>query len=182
MPLACFNGNRQFPTPNNAWPSNTSPNNASPKHFQRISQHAEGMSLRYDSDFALFAAFCGSLVSGKWLAVPISIPLSTKWKTDRGNRLKAWINRSPTREVCPYMPIRLARTDTYGHSSPASAVRTTFCVCYPDFGWLFWVLSLMGVDSVKLIPDRGWLGGFANLGKGRLEAVGRKATLPKRQR
>ena len=55
-------------------------------------------------------------------------------------------------------------------------------LCYPDFGWLFWVLSLMGVDSVKLIPDRGWLGGFASLGKGRLEAVVRKATLPKRQR
>ena len=28
MPLACFNGNRQFSTPNNVCPSNTSPNNA----------------------------------------------------------------------------------------------------------------------------------------------------------
>ena len=67
-------------------------------------------------------------------------------------------------------------TEYYGYERTWSIT-----LYYPDFGWPFWVLSLMGVDSVKLIPDRGWLGGFANLGKGRLEAVGRKATLPKRQ-
>ena len=45
-------------------------------------------------------------------------------------------SRSPTREVCPYMPIRLARTDTYGHSSPASAVQTTFCGSLVSGKWL----------------------------------------------
>ena len=59
MPLACFNGNQQFPTPNNA----------SPKHFQRISQHAEGMSLRYDSDFALFTAFSSVALLTEHLAI-----------------------------------------------------------------------------------------------------------------
>lgn len=45
-------------------------------------------------------------------------------------------SRSPTKEVCPYMPIRLARTDTYGHSSQASAVRTTFCGSLVSGKWL----------------------------------------------
>ena len=45
-------------------------------------------------------------------------------------------SRSPTKEVYPYMPIRLARTDTYGHSSPASAVRTTFCGSPVSGKWL----------------------------------------------
>lgn len=42
----------------------------------------------------------------------------------------------PHKEVCPYMPIRLVRTDTYGHSSPASAVQTTFCDSRVSGKWL----------------------------------------------
>ena len=42
----------------------------------------------------------------------------------------------PTKEVCPYMPIRLARTDTYGHSSSASVVQTTFCGSFVGGKWL----------------------------------------------
>lgn len=44
-----------------------------------------------------------------------------------GDSLESVNKPKPTKEVCPYMPIRLVRTDTYGHSSQASAVRTTFC-------------------------------------------------------
>ena len=42
----------------------------------------------------------------------------------------------PHKEVCPYMPIRLVRTDTYGHSSLASAVQTTFCGSPVSGKWL----------------------------------------------
>ena len=84
---------------------------------------------------AVRTTFCGSPVSGKWLAVPIPVPLSTKRKIKREQH-ESVKSRSPTKEVCPYMPIRLARTDTYGHSSPASAVRTTFCGSLVSSKWL----------------------------------------------
>ena len=84
---------------------------------------------------AVRTTFCGSLVSGKWLAVPIPVPLSTKRKIKREQH-ESVKSRSPTKEVCPYMPIRLARTDTYGHSSQASAVRTTFCGSLVSGKWL----------------------------------------------
>ena len=84
---------------------------------------------------AVRTTFCGSLVSGKWLAVPIPVPLSTKRKIKREQH-ESVKSRSPTKEVCPYMPIRLARTDTYGHSSQASAVQTTFCGSLVSGKWL----------------------------------------------
>ena len=84
---------------------------------------------------AVQTTFCGSPVSGKWLAVPIPVPLSTKRKIKREQH-ESVKNRSPPKEVCPYMPIRLARTDTYGHSSPASAVQTTFCGSLVSGKWL----------------------------------------------
>ena len=84
---------------------------------------------------AVQTTFCGSPMSGKWLAVPIPIPLSTKRKIKREQH-ESVKSRSPTKEVCPYMPIRLARTDTYGHSSQASAVRTTFCGSLVSGKWL----------------------------------------------
>ena len=84
---------------------------------------------------AVQTTFCGSPVSGKWLAVPITIPLSTKRKIKREQH-ESVKSRSPTKEVCPYMPIRPARTDTYGHSSQASAVRTTFCGSLVSGKWL----------------------------------------------
>ena len=84
---------------------------------------------------AVRTTFCGSLVSGKWLAVPIPVPLSTKRKIER-IEYESVNKPKPHKEVCPYMPIRLARTDTYGHSSPASAVRTTFCGSPVSGKWL----------------------------------------------
>ena len=53
-----------------------------------------------------------------------------------GDSLESVNKPKPTKEVCPYMPIRLARTDTYGHSSQASAVRTTFCGSLVSGKWL----------------------------------------------
>ena len=59
-----------------------------------------------------------------------------KMKKRQREQTESLKSRSPTREVCPYMPIRLARTDTYGHSSSASAVRTTFCGSLVSSKWL----------------------------------------------
>ena len=84
---------------------------------------------------AVQTTFCGSPVSGKWLAVPIPVPLSTKRKIER-IEYESVNKPKPHKEVCPYMPIRLARTDTYGHSFPASAVRTTFCGSLVSGKWL----------------------------------------------
>ena len=53
-----------------------------------------------------------------------------------GDSLESVNKPKPTKEVCPYMPIRLVRTDTYGHSSQASAVRTTFCGSPVSGKWL----------------------------------------------
>ena len=53
-----------------------------------------------------------------------------------GNSLESVNKPKPTKEVCPYMPIRPVRTDTYGHSSPASAVQTTFCGSLVSGKWL----------------------------------------------
>ena len=53
-----------------------------------------------------------------------------------GDSLESVNKPKPTKEVCPYMPIRLVRTDTYGHSSQASAVRTTFCGSLVSGKWL----------------------------------------------
>ena len=68
-------------------------------------------------------------------------------------RLKAWTSRSPTKEVCPYMPIRLVRTDTYRHSSPASAVRTAYCGSLVSGKWLAVPISIP--LSTKWKRDRG---------------------------
>ena len=84
---------------------------------------------------AVQTTFCGSPVSGKWLAVPIPVPLSTKRKIER-IEYESVNKPKPHKEVCPYMPIRLVRTDTYGHSSQASAVRTTFCGSLVSGKWL----------------------------------------------
>ena len=63
------------------------------------------------------------------------------------------------------MPIRLARTDTYGHSSQASAVRTTFCgslvsgkwlavpIPVPHFGDVPFNLPLVTLTSILRLPD-----------------------------
>ena len=59
-----------------------------------------------------------------------------KMKKRQREQTESVKSRSPTREVCPYMPIRLVRTDTYGHSSSASAVRTTFCGSPVSGKWL----------------------------------------------
>ena len=59
-----------------------------------------------------------------------------KMKKRQREQTESVKSRSPTKEVCPYMPIRLARTDTYGHSAPASAVRTTFCGSPVSGKWL----------------------------------------------
>lgn len=53
-----------------------------------------------------------------------------------GDSLESVNKPKPTKEVCPYMPIRLVRTDTYGHSSQASAVQTTFCGSLVSGKWL----------------------------------------------
>ena len=84
---------------------------------------------------AVQTTFCGSPVSGKWLAVPIPVPLSTKRKIER-IEYESVNKPKPHKEVCPYMPIRLARTDTYGHSSSASVVQTTFCDSLVSGKWL----------------------------------------------
>ena len=44
-----------------------------------------------------------------------------------GDSLESVNKPKPHKEVCPYMPIRLVRTDTYGHSSQALAVQPTLC-------------------------------------------------------
>lgn len=53
-----------------------------------------------------------------------------------GDSLESLNKPKPHKEVCPYMPIRLVRTDTYGHSSLASAVQTTFCGSPVSGKWL----------------------------------------------
>ena len=90
---------------------------------------------------AVQTTFYGSPVSGKWLAVPIPVPLSTKRKIKREQH-EGVKSRSPIKEVCPYMPIRPARTDTYGHSSPASVVQTTFCGSLVSGKWLAVPISI----------------------------------------
>ena len=59
-----------------------------------------------------------------------------------GASLESVNKPKPHKEICPYMPIRLVRTDTYGHSSSASAVRTAFCGSLVSGKWLAVPISI----------------------------------------